>query len=142
MMNKDFVLKGNDRVYYRDMFGVNCFHNVHLALDGRTIKDYERIKNIKVMKVERTITKVVYKRKEILDDVEKEYLSNALKPFRCRVISVEKDERYPNKEYIYVELTTDNQVEKDYMIFPDFKKGTMYKDMETDKKYTLEELGL
>lgn len=135
-MNKDFVLKGNDRVYYRDMFGVNCFHNVHLALDGKTIKEYERIKNIKVMKVERTITKVVYKRKEILDDVEKEYLNNALKPFRCKVISVEKGERYSNKEYIYVELTDD------CIIFPDFKKGTMYKDMETDKKYTLEELGL
>lgn len=30
----------------------------------------------------------------------------------------------------------------DYCSLPWFRKGTMYKGMETDKEYTLEELGL
>lgn len=142
-MNKNFVLNVGDKIYYNNIFGENRFGEVSLtSYDGKTVEEFERIKNARVIKVMRPILKPVYERKEILDGAERQYLSNALKPFRCRVISVEKDERYSNKEYIYVELTTDNPVEKDCIIFPDFKKGTMYKDMETDKKYTLEELGL
>ena len=141
-MNKDFVLKGSDMVYYVDMFGVSCFRVVSFVHNGRTIKEYERIKNIKVMKVERTTTHVVYEKIDILDDIEREYLSNVLKPFRNRVMVIEKEERYPNKEYINVELKTDNPAENDYLIFPDFKKGTMYKGMKINKKHTLEELGL
>lgn len=142
-MNKDFVLNVGDEIYYKNVFGENRFGEVSLtSYDGKTIKEFERIKNARVIKVMRPTLEIVYERKETLDDVEREYLSNALKPFRCRVISIEKAKKYSNKEYIYVELTTDNPVENDCMIFPDFKKGTMYKDMETDKKYTLEELGL
>lgn len=40
---------------------------------------------------------------------------------------------------------TENELKRDvFYIFslPFFEKGTMYKGMETDKRYTLEELGL
>lgn len=73
----------------------------------------------------------------ILDDVEKAYLSAVIKPFRERTIFVGKvccvnDE----KEFIYVEFGNE------CFTFPLFAKGTMYKEMEVNREYTLKELGL
>ena len=89
--------------------------------------------------------------KSILDDVEKEYLGNIIKPFRNRILYIAKSETVktydnPNPkiyECIYI-MYKDSTKKKNpyYMGFPHFEKGTMYKDMELDKKYTLEELGL
>ena len=73
--------------------------------------------------------------KEILDDKEKEYLSNVIKPFRDKFEYIVKKDCYP-EEYISISLSDEN------IDFPNFKKGTMYKGMEIEKKYTLEELGL
>lgn len=75
---------------------------------------------------------------EILDDKEKEYLRGVIKPFRneikhiikVKLITVDGD------EYIKVSLKDDS------INFPNFKKGTMYKNMEVSKPYTLQELGL
>ena len=75
------------------------------------------------------------KKEEILDDIEKEYLSAVIKPFRDRVKYIVKKERFKN-EFIGVYF------EEDVLIFPYFKKGTMYKGLEKYKEYTLEELGL
>ena len=82
-------------------------------------------------------------KKPILDEVEKEYLSNIIKPFRNKVISIAKldSEEMNGYEYIYIEhLEVCN--DRDYINLPCFKKGTIYKGMEVDKEYTLEELGL
>lgn len=73
--------------------------------------------------------------KEILDDEERKYLSNVIKPFRHKVEYIIKKDCYP-KEYISISLPDEN------IGFPYFKKGTMYKGMEANKKYTLKELGL
>ena len=74
----------------------------------------------------------------ILDDVEKAYLSAVIKPFRKRIKRIEKisNNFICGKQFLCVELTTDN------LTFPVFEKGTMYKGMEANKRYTLEELGL
>ena len=74
--------------------------------------------------------------KEILDDKEKEYLSNVIKPFRDKVEYIVKETSSYN-EYIKIIIKKD-----DCLCFPNFKKGTMYKGMEEEKEYTLEELGL
>ncbi len=75
---------------------------------------------------------------QILDDVEKAYLSAVIKPFRKDVECIVKFKRYSDeKEYIYMTIKRD-----DYCTLPIFKKGTMYKGMETNKRYTLKELGL
>lgn len=75
----------------------------------------------------------------ILDDVEKAYLSALIKPFRNEVEYVEKIECYfGEKEYIYITMKKDS----DHCELPAFEKGTMYKGMEVNKRYTLEELGL
>lgn len=74
--------------------------------------------------------------KEILDDVEKEYLSAVIRPFKDKVKYIAKydDSRL---EFISIKLVGDSA-----MLFPYFKKGTMYKGMELEKQYTLKELGL
>lgn len=77
--------------------------------------------------------------KEILDAEEKEYLSNIIKPFRDRVTKIEKfeDSRDRQKEYITIYIKDDYAI-----ILPNFKKNTMYQNMELDERYTLEELEL
>lgn len=77
--------------------------------------------------------------KDILTAKEKEYLSNIIKPFRDRVTKIEKFEnsRDRQKEYITIYIKDDFAIN-----LPNFKKNTMYKNMEIDKAYTLEELGL
>ena len=81
----------------------------------------------------------------VLDEKEKEYLSAVIKPFRDRVIYIKKIDMYlgcnKDAEYIFGELDNENNV-VDAFSLPYFPEGTMYKGMETDKKYTLEELGL
>lgn len=87
----------------------------------------KKIKNIRI----------VYEfEQEILDDKEKEYLSNVIKPFKSEVVAIKKNEGENNREYIEIDLGSDD------ILFPYFKKGTMYRGMEVDKEYTLEELGL
>lgn len=77
---------------------------------------------------------------EILDEKEKEYLSAVIKPFRKQILYIAKTscvtKTNNGKSYIYIQLPCD------HMWFPYFESDTMYKGMEPDKKYTLEELGL
>lgn len=74
----------------------------------------------------------------VLDDVEKEYLSAVIKPFRKMIayIRKSKDPR-KGKNYIKIEIC-----DGDLMFFPNLSNDEMYKGMELDKKYSLEELGL
>lgn len=76
------------------------------------------------------------KNKPILDDEEKEYLSVVIRPFKDKVKYIAKygDSRL---EFISIKLVGDSA-----MLFPYFKKGTMYKGMELEEQYTLKELGL
>lgn len=78
---------------------------------------------------------------DILNKEEKEYLSAVIKPFRDRVICIKKvtSTLYNDREFI--EITIDNLFAKRFDL-PYFKKNSMYRDMESYRKYTLEELGL
>lgn len=76
-----------------------------------------------------------YKQK-LLDKVEKKYLSEVIRPFRKEVIAIKKLEVPSGREYILIILKDDG------MHFPCFKKDTMYKGLELEKRYTPEELGL
>lgn len=81
-------------------------------------------------------TKII--KKPILDDAEKEYLTNVIKPFRDKISYICKSQTVISKsEWIRLVLKADLCIE-----FPCFENGTMYKGMEVGKKYTLEELGL
>lgn len=101
--------------------------------------------NVSIVKVERPVKyKTVFERveeekKEILDKVEKNYLTNVIKPFKKRFKGISKIESpiFPaEKEVLQIQLNNDE------IILPYFEKGTMYKEMELNKRYTLEELGI
>ena len=76
----------------------------------------------------------------ILTDAERKYLSAVLRPFKENVRTICKKyfQSYSDLsyEYIVVKLSTERWG------FPKFIEGTMYKGMELDKEYSLEELGL
>lgn len=72
----------------------------------------------------------------ILDDVEKDYLSAVIKPFRKRIKYIEI-RKIGSKTFVHIELSG-----VDGMSFPNFKENTMYKGMEPNKHYSLDELGL
>ena len=78
--------------------------------------------------------------KPILDEAEKEYLGNIVKPYRDRVGFIVKTEATGYERIIIcvLGLTQHNN----YIMLPYFYKNTMYKGMEVEKEYTLEELGL
>lgn len=83
---------------------------------------------------------------DILDKKEKEYLGNVIKPFRDRVISVVKNVACTaaNAAYIciFVRPSVHMVLGDDTLRLPLFAKDTMYKNMQFDVEYTLEELGL
>ncbi len=74
----------------------------------------------------------------ILDDAEKEYLKNVIKPFRNYSVSICKESALDDRECIGINFGKNQW----YIELPPFKKDTMYKNMKIGKEYTLEELGL
>lgn len=144
-------LKNGDIVTYRDgkkRIVINnelyesiediCTNLCSNVLDNYTKKllDKDNFRNVDIVKVERVGSyTTVFERKDILDEKEKEYLRTVIRPFRKSVTAIVK---IPcgSKEYIKIFLGYDKAC------LPDFKKETMYKGMQTNKEYTLEELEL
>lgn len=74
----------------------------------------------------------------VLDDKEREYLSYGIRPFREKIECIYKHQMsYMDAYYIVVRLK-----DGDSLMYPRFKGNIMYKGMEVEKEYTLEELGL
>ena len=85
--------------------------------------------------------KVVKIPKPVLDDVEKEYLSTVIKPFRHRIKYFFK---FPcaNGDYEAIAAVMKGHEYYDNLSFPKFKKGSMYKGMELIKEYSIEDLDI
>lgn len=75
----------------------------------------------------------------ILDDAERRYLSAVIRPFRNDVTEIRKTICKPY-EYLRINGRFNNGI--NYFFLPNFDAGTMYKGMEPNRWYTLEELGL
>lgn len=74
----------------------------------------------------------------ILDDIEKEYLSNVIKPFRKRVKHIYKRRFSNSRSYCITIVLEDGSFE-----LPAFDVSRkMYVNMELRKNYTLKELGI
>lgn len=80
-------------------------------------------------------------KESILDCVERKYLSAVIEPFKRRVNYICKVESImrSGSQFIRISIGTDYY---DSIFLPFFDSGTMYKGMEANKRYTLEELGL
>lgn len=84
----------------------------------------------------------IYFRKQILDDVEREYLKTVFKPFASRIKCVAKQHcngMLGGMEYIKMFI---KDPAGDDAQLPVFKEGTMYKGMTPNATYTLEELDI
>lgn len=77
-------------------------------------------------------------KKPILDEVEKKYLSDVIRPFRKKVKHIVIwDTCNGSKQFVHIKL-----YDEDCINLPNFKPNAMYKGMELHKEYTLKELGL
>ena len=74
-------------------------------------------------------------KESILTEEEKAYITEVIKPFRDKVTGILKGDN--GSEFIRISVENDGAFRLPY-----FKKGSMYKNMKTNKKYKLEELGL
>lgn len=74
----------------------------------------------------------------VLDDIEKEYLSDIIRPFRDRVKSIRKS--YCSGQY-FIEINMKHNYDR--VCLPYFSTNSdMYKGMKARENYTLKELGL
>ena len=121
----------------------NYFENVNRC---REIANLYNLKDSysdlgKIIKIEEPEYKKVYEYKpEILDEAEKRYLRNVVRPFKDKVKYVKKFVFFDGDTKISIRVEENNKIW--YIGFPPFKKDRMYKGMIDDKEYTLEELGL
>ena len=137
-------LKDNDIVYYRNGSKRAVILDINENISCYTLSQYiedliedNNREGLDIMKVKRLKPTIIYERKEILSKKEREYLSNVINPFKEKVKFISKNSN--GLGYEYIEIAFINNLS---MCFPSFKKGTMYKDMELLKDYTLEELEL
>ena len=81
------------------------------------------------------------KAKSILDDAEKRYLSNIIRPFKDQVIAIAK--RSANYgEFIDIMIDEGDIGDCGNIYLPYFKPDSRYKGMKVNREYTLEQLSL
>jgi len=108
-------------------WGYVAFSSLEKAKLHKFFKEQPRdIKNIKLVFEYET---------PILDEIEKKYLTNVLRPFKNKINYIYKSKTILGY-YIMVDLDDFS------MEFPYFKEDTMYLGMELDVAYSPEELGL
>ena len=129
-INEEFKIEGHD-----DNLKFKFTENRFLQSYGDV---YGWVDSISIMTVLEGRAKIIKLPKPILTDEEKEYLSYVIKPFREDVLKISKfkSKVLKNKEVIGFETPNG------FMIFPPFEKDKMYKNMELNKGYTLDDLGL
>ena len=129
-INEEFKIEGHDD-NLKFKFTENCFLQSYGDVHGW-------VDSISIMTVLEGRAKIIKLPKPVLTDEEKEYLSYVIKPFREDVLKISKfkSKVLKNKEVIGFETPNG------FMIFPPFEKDKMYKNMELNKAYTLDDLGL
>lgn len=142
LQNGDIVTyrDGRKKIVFEDKFyGSN--HFVLLKYYTEDLKDIDGEEENDIIKVERPVKyETVFERKEeILDETEKRYLASVIKPFKNKIETIEKTIKIGDSSLCYLIMLLKNN---DMANLPNFKKNSMYKGMETNKKYTLKELGL
>lgn len=100
----------------------------------KMLKDFEALDIVKIERPSEYET-VFERKQEILDDTEKRYLTNIIRPFKNQAKWIKKGKIF-GSEYITIKLKNES------ITLPTFAEGTMYKEMKKDKEYTLKELGL
>lgn len=125
-----------DENYYREI-NENGIIRYFSNLKGLKDNYHDYLNQGRIIKIEEPTYKTVYEVKpEILDNTEKRYLKDVIRPFRDRVKYIEK-RNISRGDYIRIMIQDTNICDLPY-----FEKDTMYKGMRLNKEYTLEELGI
>lgn len=153
LVEKQFIksdLQNGDIVTYRNglkkiVSGDKLWGNDDLFAPLRyyteDLKNVDGEEEYDIVKVERPVQyETVFERKEeILDETEKRYLASVIKPFKNKIETIEKTIKIGDSSLCYLKMLLKNN---DMANLPNFKKNSMYKGMEVNKKYSLKELGL
>ena len=118
---------------------IDRIENDSLILFIHNLEDFKSKSYGKIMKIEEPEYITVYENKEILDEAEKRYLRGVIKPFKDKVKYIKKCD-FSDTKNIEIGIKKNSYIWK--LSLPPFEKDMMYKNMEDDKQYTLEELGL
>ncbi|MBS5682316.1 MAG: hypothetical protein KHW52_06205 [Clostridium sp.] len=153
LVEKQFTksdLKDGDIVTYRNgdkrtviagnLINSNGFISKKLNQYTNELKDTVIGESLDIIKVERPVKyETVFERKEeVLDETEKKYLTEVIRPFRKRIQFIQKRKEMTEINP-YLRIVFENN---DKLVFPYITDNSMYKGMEVNKKYTLKELGL
>lgn len=125
------IEKYKDDILKSEMADITCIVN-NLIHEGKCFYECEHCKR-------NAMHWLLEEYKEpVLDNVEKEYLSATIKPFRKMIAYIVKAQDFDDgKQCIRIILQNG-----DGMHFPYLDDDAMYKGMEVNREYTLEELGL
>lgn len=140
-INKNIKCKAYDLAAIKRCKGPICINSGSLKNDLKILNQIKK-------ELEENEIKNYAKRKceaaPVLDEVEKRYLKNVIRPFKDRVKSICVFRTLDFEEYkqvaLLIKIAEDDNDRS--LIFPYFTSGTMYKGMKLDKYYTLEELGI
>lgn len=132
-----------DRVTYEEAFGLMLQELITESNKAYYIKEFEIIK---IERIGQNGWYTVYeKQADILDEKEKEYLGNLLRPFKKDIKYIIKKKSFngdiTNLKRIYFLTIYMHESSKNFSL-PYFTDKNMYKDMKIDRNYTLKELGL
>lgn len=131
---------------------VRAFVNIHgLSKEYKVVEVNEEYIVVKINSwcnsISHPLTKNMFEivrkeKKEILDKEEKEYLKAFLRPYGRNTTITKR--KFVNREYLEFEVCKIEGEDYHYSKFelPTFTVNTMYRGMESEKKYTLNELGL
>lgn len=130
-LEEEFKIKGSTTKYKLSKNGLMFWSDYH--------QDWFNLSKLEQLLI--GYCEIIKLPKQILDDKEKEYLSNLIKPYKKYVKYIKKSSYKVNER---ITICYHEYVGNCTLGFslPSFEKGTMYKGMKTNKQYTLEELGL
>ena len=83
---------------------------------------------------------IQYRDSELLTPKEREYLKLVFRPFASNIMYVQKRQSHTIDDIEYIDAVTYKDGKTSSISFPYFKKGTMYKGMKPEAKYTLKDL--
>lgn len=140
--NVEWEWDSNDEEYYYRIFkNFNKVYTEDTTLE-EVVSDIYTVKQL-------AEDKIIHLYGEILDDKEKSYLLHIIKPFKKYVKYIVKIEMKGQEKIRicykdYLDKEKDSETLSNYTFFglPTFKAGTMYRGMELNREYTLEELDL
>lgn len=77
----------------------------------------------------------------LLDCIDRKYFNNFLRPFRDKIQYIRKMQSL-DSDYEYIKINYFEDTHVSYLYLPDFKTGTMFKKLELNKQYDLNDLNL